>query len=98
MISYSFLNPSENVGIPTPQKNAGLYSGENTPHRHSKWGAADYSEPHLTPDAVEYSSRFYEGAKNHIPTTIRPGNNTMLKNPYSVYNEQYNSLCYGLSN
>ena len=98
MITYSFLDPKENVGIPTPQKNAGLYGGEDTPHKHSKWGAADYSEPHLQPDAVAYSERFYEGAKHHIPTSIRPGNNSMTTNPYSIYSDKYNSMCYGILN
>ncbi len=98
MISYSYLDPKQNVGIPMPQKNAGLYGGEQTLHRHSKWGAADYSEERVEPDAVAYSAHFYEGAQNHIPTANRPGNNTILKNPFTIHDEKFNSLCYGIIN
>lgn len=94
MITYSFLDASENVGIPVPQKNAGLYSGEEVPHKHPRYGGNDYSEPRVQPDAIAYSQKFYEGAKNHIPTAVRLGNNTMINNPYNVYDDKYNSLCY----
>ena len=89
---YSFLEPSENVGIPEPQKNAGLYAGD-TPYKKTQW-SKDYRGPRIEPDAVAFSTQFYEGARNHIPTGIRPGNNTILKNPYNYVSTTYNTMCY----
>ena len=74
MISYSFIDPSENIGIPPPQRYAGLYSSDE-PYTNTKW-SKDYRGPRIEPDAVAYASKFSDGAKGHIPITIRPGNNT----------------------
>lgn len=91
---YSFLDPSENVGIPPPMKNAGLYA-EDVKHTKTKW-SKDYRGPRTEPDAVAFSQHFYEGAKNHIPTAVRPGNNTILNNPYTYVSTKYNAMCYSL--
>jgi hypothetical protein len=92
MISYSFIDPSENIGIPPPQRYAGLYSSDQ-PYTNTKW-SKDYRGPRIEPDAVEYAKKFSDGAKGHIPTSIRPGNNTIKNNPYSFSSTSYNSMCY----
>lgn len=48
---------------------------------------------HIEPDAFAYSSQFY--AKNHIPAIQeRPGNNTINKDIYQKYKNEYNLFCY----
>lgn len=48
---------------------------------------------HLEPDAIAYSSQFY--AKHHIPAIQeRPGNNTINKDIYHKYKNDYNLFCY----
>lgn len=96
MISYSFLDPSENSGIPPPQKYAGLYSSDE-PYTDTLW-SKDYRGPRIEPDAVAYASKFDEVAKSHIPTSIRPGNNTIKNNPYSFSSKTYNTMCYNAAN
>ena len=96
MISYSFIDPSENVGIPPPQKHAGLYSSDE-PYKNTNW-SKDYRGPRIEPDAVAYANTFGIGAKKHIPTSIRPGNNTIVNNPYSFKSTEYNSMCYNKAN
>lgn len=91
-MEYKYLDPSENVGLPKPLKNAGLYS-ENVPHTQRQWGK-DYRGQYIPPDAVAYATQFFELAKNHIPTGIRPGNNTMIYNPYKFYDDKFNGMCY----
>lgn len=92
MISFSFIDPSENFGIPPPQKYAGLYSSDE-PYTKTNW-SKDYRGPHVEPDAVAYANKFAIGAKSHIPTSVRPGNNTIKNNPYSFTSTEYNSMCY----
>jgi len=89
---FSYLDPSENIGIPPPMKNAGLYAGD-VQYTKTKW-SKDYRGPRVEPDAVAFSSQFYDGAKNHVPTGIRPGNNTIINNPYTFVNTKYNAMCY----
>lgn len=89
---YSYLDPKDNVIYVPEVKNAGLYSSD-VPFKKTAWGK-DYSEPRIEPDAVSYSSTFYEGARHHIPTGVRPGNNTNIKNTYTFINSKYNTMCY----
>lgn len=91
-ISFSYIDPSENVGIPPPMKYAGLYSSD-VPYTNTLW-SKDYRGPRIDPDAVSYASQYDEVAKTQIPTTIRPGNNTMTKNPYMFSSTSYNTMCY----
>lgn len=94
-MEYKYLDPSENVGLPKPLKYAGLYSeySDTVPYTQSKW-SRDYRGAHIPPDAVAYSSQFFELAKGHIPTGIRPGNNTMVHNPYKFFDDKLNVMCY----
>lgn len=89
---YSFLDPSENVGLPKPMINNGIYASD-IPYIKKIW-SKDYRGPKIEPDAVAFSHHFYEGAKNHIPTGIRPGNNTIINNPYQFISNKYNYMCY----
>jgi hypothetical protein len=91
-MEYKFLDPAENVGLPKPLKYAGLYS-EDTPYYKTKW-SKDYRGAYVPPDAVSYSSRYFELARNHIPTGIRPGNNTILNSPYKFYDDKLNGMCF----
>lgn len=87
-MEYKFLDPSENAGLPRPLRYAGIYSEK-------AHGANDYRGQYIPPDAVAYSSQYFELARIHIPTGIRPGNNTLLFNPYRFNkNENFNDLCY----
>lgn len=91
-ISYSFLNPMDNVGVPEPMKHAGLYTSDQ-PYENTLWGK-DYRGDVIIPDAIEYSKHYNELAKTHIPTNIRPGNNTIDKNKYVFKDEKINSICF----
>ena len=90
-MNFSFLDPLENVSNPPHVENAGLYSG--IPFKKTNW-AKDYSKPKLTPDAVVYSSQFFELAKGHIPTSSRPGNNSIPHNKFLMTDLNFNTLCY----
>jgi hypothetical protein len=96
MISFSFIDNSENYGIPPPQKYAGLYSSDE-PYKNTNW-SKDYRGPRIEPDSVAYSQTFGQGSNGHIPITIRPGNNTIKNNPYSFSSTEYNSMCYNKLN
>jgi hypothetical protein len=93
MNTFSYLDASENVGIPLPQPHAGLYAPD-APHNKSKW-SKNYSGPRIEPDSVSYAKEFY--IQSHIPTNIRPGNNTIQNNPYKFNDPKYNSMCYAPS-
>lgn len=90
--SYSFLDPSENVGIPHPMNHAGLYTSTQ-PYENTLW-SKDYRGPRIEPDAIAYSSQYNDLAKTHIPTNVRPGNNSIDKNKYFFKNQQYNEICF----
>jgi hypothetical protein len=87
---FSYLDPSENVGIPPPMPHAGLYAPDAA-YTQTQW-SKDYRGPRIEPDAVAYASHFY--APNHIPTYTRPGNNSILNNPFKFSDTKYNSMCY----
>jgi len=87
---YSYLDPSENVGIPAPVPHAGLYASDAS-YKQTQW-SKDYRGPRIEPDAVAYASQFY--APNHVPTGARPGNNTIINNPYKFGDRKYNGMCY----
>ena len=93
-MEYKFLDPSENAALPRPLKYAGIYS-ETAPKAISEWGARDYRGQYIPPDAVAYSSQYFELARLHIPTSIRPGNNTLIFNPFRFNkDERFNDVCY----
>lgn len=85
---YSYLDPLENVGIPPPAPNAGLY-GISQDYKQNM-----LNNNRIEPDAVSFVSQSDFFAKNHIPTNIRPGNNTIKNNPYKFMDVKYNSMCY----
>ncbi len=91
---YSYLDPSENVTIPEPQPHAGLYA-PNAPHKKTKW-SKDYSKERIEPDSTAYAKHFY--MQSHIPTNIRPGNNTIKDNPFKFNDLKYNTMCYVSTN
>ena len=95
-MNYSFLDPTENVSIPPPMINAGLYAPD-IPYKPTKWSKDYRVIQHLEPDAVSYASQFNPIAKNHIPTGVRPGNNTILNNPYNFFDKKFNTMCYNAS-
>lgn len=90
-MDFSYLDPSENVGIPQPMKNAGLYAGD-IPFKKTKY-SRDYSTGRIEPDAVAFASQFDPLARSHIPTSIRPGNNSILNNPFT-FMPNMNTMCY----
>lgn len=92
MSSYSFLDPSENVGIPFPAKHAGLYTSDQ-PYENTLW-AKDYRGERVDPEATEYAKHYNELAKSHIPTSIRPGNNSISTDIFSFVDQKYNSICF----
>lgn len=92
MINFSFLDPTENVGLPQPMENAGLYANDLT--KTKKNFSYDYDVKRIEPDAIKYSSTYFELAKSHIPTGVRPGNNSIIDNKFVINDTKYNSLCY----
>lgn len=92
MISYSYIDTSLDTGMPAPMKHAGLYSSDE-PYENTLW-SKDYRGDPTPPDAVEYAKKYDMISQNHIPTSVRPGNNTILNNPFTFSNTQYNSLCF----
>lgn len=92
MISYSYIDTSLNVSVPQPMRHAGLYSSDQ-PYEKTLWGK-DYRGDPIPPDAVEYAKKYDKVAQNHIPTSIRPGNNTIDNNPYSFSSTKYNGMCF----
>ena len=91
-MNYSFVDPNENVGLPKPMSYAGLYSSD-VPYTNTLW-AKEYRGAHIPPDAVAYASQYNELAKSHIVSSIRPGNNEIINNPYRFNNDKLNSMCY----
>ena len=91
-LDYSFVIPEENVGIPPPMRYAGLYSSD-VPYTNTLW-AKEYRGERVEPDAVAYSKQYNELAKKHIPTSIRPGNNSIVNNPYGFDNDKSNIMCF----
>lgn len=91
-LDYSYILPEENVGIPPPMRYAGLYSSD-LPYTNTQW-AKEYRGERVDPDAVAYSEHYNELAKKHIPTSIRPGNNSILNNPYSFESDVSNIMCF----
>jgi len=92
-IEYTEIDYNYNVPVPSPPKNAGLYTGDVLFDK-KPWGNS-YTQPTVIPDAVAYSSQFY--AKHHIPSYNRPGNNTVNTHMYQKYNmtdDNYNFSCY----
>lgn len=91
-MNYSFLVPEENVSLPQPMVNNGLYGGSSA--NSSEW-KKEYKVPErIAPDAIAYSSQFFELAKSHIPTGVRPGNNTIIDNKFVITDLKYNTLCF----
>ena len=91
-MNFSYLDPKEKVDIPPPMKYAGLYASDQ-PYTKTLW-SKDYRGERVDPDAVAYSKHYNELARSHIPTTIRPGNNTIQNNPYMFSSEKYNKMCF----
>jgi hypothetical protein len=85
-MEYKYLDPAENVNLPKHLINAGIYSENSTPK--------NKRPEHIPPDAVAYATQYFELARHHVPTSIRPGNNTLVFDPYKFTNDEYNSLCY----
>ena len=92
IMNFTFLDPKDNVGIPPPMKYAGLYASDE-PYTQTQW-SKDYRGDRVDPDAVAYSKHYNPLAKSHIPTTVRPGNNTIQKNPFMFSSKTYNSMCF----
>lgn len=90
-MNFSYLDPKENVSIPPPMDNHGIYAEK--PKSKSEW-AKNYDTKRIEPDAVKYSSTFFELAQGHIPTGNRPGNNTIMDDKFTITSLKYNTLCY----
>jgi len=89
---FSYLDKKENSTIPPPKNNAGLYAEDGESFTKKPWGN-DYSGPKIEPDAAKYCTQFY--AKHHIPSTNRPGNNSLNTDMFQFYNKKtYNFQCY----
>lgn len=91
-MTFSYIDARDNVSLPEPMKNAGLYSGD-IPSKKTRW-AKDYTQEHAPPDAVKYSAHFFELARSHIPTNVRPGNNAIIDDAFVVNDDKYNTLCF----
>jgi|TARA_B000000437_G_scaffold219356_1_gene201022 hypothetical protein len=88
---YSYID--RNVEIKKPVLiNAGIYKeDENDNFSGKPWGN-DFLKKKLEPTAEIYAKEFY--AKNHIPSSFRPGNNSKLLE-YDYYDvENYNVKCF----
>lgn len=93
MFEYKYIDPAENAGLPKPLRNAGIYA--ETGHTTTSRGTKDYRGQYIPPDAVAYASQYFELARHHIPTSVRPGNNTFIFNPFRFNkDENFNDLCY----
>ena len=82
MLGFSYIDPTDPVGVPPMLPNGGLYTGQEPP-KGAGWGAVP-----ITPDAIPYSEHVYEAARHHIPGYTRPGNNTIN----SPYHRQYDDV------
>ena len=73
MLSYSYVDPNEPIGIPARMVNGGLYGGE--PFKQGAgWGnIPQVPEAHLM---VAGLNSVHPGAAQMIPGYTRPGNNT----------------------
>ena len=92
-MNYSFINTDKNkVIIPPTVPNAGLYKDEQS-FSGKPWGN-DYLNKKIEPTAEAYANEFY--AKNHIPSTYRPGNNPKPSIFDFVDIEKSNIQCYKL--
>lgn len=73
MLTYSYIDPNEPIGIPPRAVNGGLYGGEPF-----KAGAGWGNRPNI-PEAhlmVAGLNSVHPGASQMIPGYTRPGNNT----------------------
>lgn len=88
MIEYSYVD-NTNILL-EPQKNAGLYSGDDDSFLYKEWGGRHlYYTP---PNASDYCSHFY--AKNHIPSLqTRPGNNSVESKFIKNDDDNYTVSC-----
>lgn len=89
MIEYSYIEDDE--VILEPQKNAGLYGGNDDSFLYKEWGGRHLIN-YTPPNSSDYCSHFY--AKNHIPSLqTRPGNNSVESKFVKHNDENYNISC-----
>ena len=91
-LDFSYVKPEENVGIPPPMKYAGLYSSD-LPYTNTTW-SKEYRGERVAPDAVAFSTQYDKLAQKHIPTSVRPGNNYIIDNPYEFTDDKSNTMCF----
>jgi len=89
---FSYIDPKEYIGLPEPMINWGIYS-KNIPYKKTKW-SNDYATEPIKPDASEYAKHYFELARYQINSATRPGNNSILNNPYNFISNKYNFMCY----
>ena len=89
--TYSFIDTSKNKVIFPSVPNAGLYNDTDN-FSGKPWGN-DYIEK-VEPTAEAYAAKFY--AKNHIPSSLRPGNNPKPHIYDYINTEKLNIQCYNL--
>lgn len=91
-MEFSFLNIEKNKIIFPKLKNAGIYKESETDNFSNKPWGNNFLENKVEPDAEAYSNKFY--AKNHIPSSYRPGNNPKPNKYEFINTEKYNTKCY----
>jgi len=91
-MEYSFLIKEENNVIIPNVPNAGIYKNEIGDNFSGKPWGNDYLNKKVEPSAEAYASQFY--AKNHIPSSYRPGNNPKPKIYNYVNTDKFNVQCY----
>ena len=90
-MDYSYIDNKNNENLLIPQKQSGLYGGNDESFLTKLWGSR-CKLPAIQPDAAEYCKYFY--VKNQIPSyQTRPGNNE----PKSDFVKDYDDKKYNLS-
>lgn len=89
-IDFSFLNPDKNKILPPNLPNAGVYSSNDT-FSGKPWGN-NYLKKNIEPTSESFTNEFF--AKNHIPSTYRPGNNAKPTMYEFINVEKFNTQCY----
>jgi len=93
-MNFSFIKEENNKIIFPKLINAGIYKESDIDNISGKpWGNNYYKEK-IEPDAELYANQFY--AKNHIPSSFRPGNNPRPKIFEYIDTEKFNTKCYKL--
>jgi|TARA_Y100000389_G_C17294064_1_gene429511 hypothetical protein len=92
-MDFSFLDNETNKTVfPKKLLNAGIYKESDTDNFSGKPWGNNFLEPTVEPTSEAYASKFY--AKNHIPSSFRPGNNPKPTRYEFIDTEKFNTKCF----